>query len=964
MFWFESRKIVMVVLLLAVLFGGAGYAYGSTYYIDGTSGNDTNAGSIGSPWKTIGKANSTLTTGDTVYVRTGTYTQNIRPSNSGTSGNYITYAAYSDETATISNVTYGANLEDRDYIVVDGFHITDISEAAHMFDTNYSIIKNCTIENYTGWAGIFLCDSSSHNQILNNVIDKHEDVSNAGDLIVLGRFAYSTDEVKYNLIEGNVMFSSNRNCHAGIYLEGNATYAGLNVSYNVIRENVGYDMRRWGGGVIASRNLFEDNIGYNSGYNPADTNWNSESFRAGGNDNIWRRNEAYEDSNTKMTSDWAAGMLMLATQYAGTDEPCVGNKVYNNTMYNCSGLALYNALTVAGVDIKEQVYKNNIFDSCGTHNDFGKLQIGYWFCDATAFDDLYDGNLIMRSDGTGNDVIRLVNSGGENLYTLSEAKSSLSGMFLSGNIEGDPNFTDTATADFTLKEGSPCVDAGVSLTLTNGSGSSSTSLTVDDAGYFTDGWGVLAAGDIIQLDGQSTTVEITGINYTTNVLTLGTALTWSDNVGVSLAYNGDGADIGAHESAYGESEENLVAYWNFSENTGSSAADSAGSNDGTISGASWASGYFDYALDFDASGDYIDCDNDSSVQGINSSEDWTLAAWVYADDVTNCDNFIFYKSGSWGVTVSPWGTAGRIVFSEYNTYYNAYSDASALAAGGWHHVALVGEGTLADITFYVDANDVTGGVTGDYAYYGSSGDFNISRSGSYSFDGKLDDVRVYDKALTVAEIQSLYEDTRVPTDQVAHWKLDENTGSTTDDSAGSNDGSITGASWTSGYFDYALSFDGSGDYVDCDNDSSLQGINSSEDWSVSLWIYPNDVSANSDNTILAKGGWSLRLAPWSAGRLIFTEKSTWYNAYTDYDLIEEDQWQHIVLVGQGTLANITFYVNGVNETQGYGADQAYYGSTGDFTISASSNSFDGKIDDVRVFDRALTSDEVTAIYEE
>jgi len=110
---------------------------------------------------------------------------------------------------------------------------------------------------------------------------------------------------------------------------------------------------------------------------------------------------------------------------------------------------------------------------------------------------------------------------------------------------GDPKFVNP-TSDFELQGDSPCVDTGTWLTLTNGTGSGSTTMIVDDAKFFCDGWG-LQDGDIIQLQGQTTTSKITDINYSTNTLTLEAALTWTDGLGVALEYSGSVPDKGAYE---------------------------------------------------------------------------------------------------------------------------------------------------------------------------------------------------------------------------------------------------------------------------------------------------------------------------------------------------------------------------------------------------------------------------------
>jgi hypothetical protein len=108
-----------------------------------------------------------------------------------------------------------------------------------------------------------------------------------------------------------------------------------------------------------------------------------------------------------------------------------------------------------------------------------------------------------------------------------------------GWVTGDPLFNDYASQDFSMNTGSPLEDAARYLTQANGSGSSSSSLTVDEAGWFMDGWGIVQ-GDKIRI-GSNAAVEITNISG--SVLTLASAQTWSDNDGIFYATYYD--DIGA-----------------------------------------------------------------------------------------------------------------------------------------------------------------------------------------------------------------------------------------------------------------------------------------------------------------------------------------------------------------------------------------------------------------------------------
>ncbi len=122
-------------------------------------------------------------------------------------------------------------------------------------------------------------------------------------------------------------------------------------------------------------------------------------------------------------------------------------------------------------------------------------------------------------------------------------------VHLSGNmiVDSDPGFSDRSGRDFTLTSGSSLIDAAGYLAQAVGT-NSGTLLTVNDAYPFFDGNGIEAEpGDIIQLEGSTERATVVFIDLTANVLTLSRPLTWTDGQGVSLAYEGDGPDVGAYE---------------------------------------------------------------------------------------------------------------------------------------------------------------------------------------------------------------------------------------------------------------------------------------------------------------------------------------------------------------------------------------------------------------------------------
>jgi hypothetical protein len=116
----------------------------------------------------------------------------------------------------------------------------------------------------------------------------------------------------------------------------------------------------------------------------------------------------------------------------------------------------------------------------------------------------------------------------------------------------DPRFVNAA-ADLHLQAGSPAVGAGGPLTAAVGAGTSSASLTVANAGFFSDGYGLTGVQpDWIRI-GASTTVQISSVNYSTNVLTLASPVSWTSGTPVyiykissgAVVLNGANPDIGA-----------------------------------------------------------------------------------------------------------------------------------------------------------------------------------------------------------------------------------------------------------------------------------------------------------------------------------------------------------------------------------------------------------------------------------
>jgi len=194
------------------------------------------------------------------------------------------------------------------------------------------------------------------------------------------------------------------------------------------------------------------------------------------------------------------------------------------------------------------------------------------------------------------------------------------------------------------------------------------------------------------------------------------------------------------------------------------------------------------------------------------------------------------------------------------------------------------------------------------------------------------------------------------------WKFDEGTGSIAHDSVGDNDGTIYGATWTSGKFNGALSFDGSGDYVDCGNDASLDP--GSGPFAVSVWIKTNVTNAHDimivGNSCGGCGGdlrsvWISTDGNHHVYVMIINEIGINSAGVFGTTNIEDGKWHYIVTVRDDNI--LYLYVDGVCE--GTPADAASVGDVvgpAPWTIGAlkfpdspTVGFFNGLIDEVAIY---------------
>ncbi|UCF42271.1 MAG: LamG domain-containing protein, partial [Planctomycetota bacterium] len=223
---------------------------------------------------------------------------------------------------------------------------------------------------------------------------------------------------------------------------------------------------------------------------------------------------------------------------------------------------------------------------------------------------------------------------------------------------------------------------------------------------------------------------------------------------------------------------NLVGWWKFDDGSGSTAIDSSGlGNDGTLhNGPIWTTGQIDGALDFDGINDYVEVIDPADGSLDFGSGNFTISLWFKTTD-TNGE--LVDKSGGnkgrqtgYSVYVGTYGTIndGEIGFRvsdgtsrDLIKTNNTYND------GDWHHLAAVRTGTgSANLNIYVDGVDVSTSSLLDEGAVGISNSYDLSIGAKYDaghtnvwenfLDGVIDEVAIWDRALTGGEIRQIWEE--------------------------------------------------------------------------------------------------------------------------------------------------------------------------------------------------------------
>ena len=447
---------------------------------------------------------------------------------------------------------------------------------------------------------------------------------------------------------------------------------------------------------------------------------------------------------------------------------------------------------------------------------------------------------------------------------------------------------------------------------------------------------------------------------------------------------------------------NPVGWWNFDEGSGTLTVDSSGNgNTGTVGGSWITNGMSSNAVTYTTS----QFTTIPYWSGFNLSNSITVSVWIKPSAPGSPGpgySQMFEKGvgyfGDWGLLYLD---TSQIEFQMTGMNGNSIATISLVPTGLWTHVVATFDGTTAKL--YIN------GLLDRFATWPGSQIFTTNGIQIGSLPGAIDDARIYSNALTEIQVAQLFLERDkdldrlidaneticgtdpnnpdsdgdgypdgmevmagtdplnssshpdVTTGLVGWWKLDEGSGTLTADSTTNGDGgTLAGPAWVTGIHSNALQFDGVDDFVVCGAGGSSSPL-AVTNLTIALWAYVTNTVQDAN---LVDRFWPVN--GYSVG---------WQQVYNriipilpniqpipiDLDDVAANAWNHFAFTYDGSTVNC--YLNGRLYNSG-----SYTNAIGSSTqplylgqATAFNYQFQGQLDDVRIYNRALAAGDVYAL---
>jgi len=472
-----NMKFATLGILLNCVFAAFGQTNSSSYVT--TTGNDSNAGTQGAPWRTIQHAADTARAGSTVYVRGGVYEELVSINTSGNaSDGFITFRSYPGETAileaehlTPSGRQGVLTIHNQSYVRIEGLEIRNFRTAEHRLAP----------------LGINVIGAGSHIELLKNNIHHIENNFEGRDAPGrggngFGIAVYGTDAktpITDLIIDGNEVHHLKTGSSESLVVNGNVT--NFRITRNVVHDNnnigidiIGFERTAPDPAVDQARDgTVSRNLVYSitSRGNPAYRNDESSDgiYVDGGTRILIEQNVIH---NVDFGIELASEHKDRATSYI---------TARNNLVYHChtAGVSIGGYAPERGHTVHSTVINNTLYENDTSATGSGEFQMQWNMADNVFENNIvYAGSrcliILNRSQADKNQQPAVID---HNIYYCASGAKASIWAGPSATVTGfdkyvestgndrhsrfvDPDFVDTAANDFHLQSDSPAIAAG------------------------------------------------------------------------------------------------------------------------------------------------------------------------------------------------------------------------------------------------------------------------------------------------------------------------------------------------------------------------------------------------------------------------------------------------------------------------------------------------------------------------
>jgi len=375
----------------------------------------------------------------------------------------------------------------------------------------------------------------------------------------------------------------------------------------------------------------------------------------------------------------------------------------------------------------------------------------------------------------------------------------------------------------------------------------------------------------------------------------------------------------------------------------------------------------------------------STISSLSNPTGVTMSAWIFPNIKNTSDSRIMSKGN--GDMVFQMNGSTNFFNSVFGGIVSSSSPAVAPVTGQWQLATMTWTaGSLNNVKFYLNGKLV--GTTNNYGAMTDTGAIVIGNhnSNGYEWMGRLDDARVWNRALSAKEVLQMYQ---MGTGQVNKTPAFTNTLNTgldgwwTFDGADTNatqlldkaptstphNGTRTAVTLSNGKLGQAGSFNGLTSKVDMGG--TFAAYSATDPFTFSAWV---KLRSTALGTVMGRSigsAYNVIFSELSANTFSFrylTDGAN-FDTITTPATVNLNQWYHVVATqdGTNTLAGRKIYLNGVGVGSGVRTGTigniAYGASTVQIGAENSAVFLNGLVDDVRVYNRALSAKEVLQLYQ-